>query len=91
MDVANVIAGIDQYLERTGKSSVGPVEANAALEQMGILNDRGLRPGLPLRKLLRDGLLPHAYQPGGKDTEWVIPHSKLQLKHTSIDPSFKAG
>jgi len=59
----------------TEKTTVGPVEANAVLEQAGILDDRAPRPGRPLRVLLREGHIPHAYQVGGKNTVWIIPHS----------------
>lgn len=64
---------IDNYLLQNGKDCIGAVEANALLEKAGILNDSKNRPGSPLRKKLRAGELPHAYQVGRK---WVIPLSK---------------
>jgi hypothetical protein len=78
-DINEFIQRIDQFLEQTGKSSTNPVETNAMLDKAGLLKDSDLRPGLPLRKLLRQGLIPHAYQTGGKGSSWVIPHSPKQL------------
>jgi len=75
MEIKTIIDAIDAYLEKTEKTIIGPVEANVALEQLGILDDRAQRPGRPLRVLLREGLIPHAYQVLGKKTAWVIPHS----------------
>lgn len=67
-----IIARLDRYLEETRQAYITPPEANALLAQEGILADSVHRPGLPLRKLLREGLLPHAYQEG---PFWHIPHS----------------
>ena len=66
---------IDDYLTRTGRTSIEPVEANALLAKAGILHDSKDRPGKPLRDLLRKGQLPHAFQSGGKGSSWTIPHS----------------
>ena len=70
-----IIKFLDDYLTKSGKASIEPVEANALLEKAGILSDSLDRPGLPLRRLLRKGHLPHAYQANGKNTPWTIPHS----------------
>lgn len=67
-----IIKFLDEYLTKTKRESIGAVEANALLEDAGILNDREERPGLPLRKMLRAGALPHASKNG---VNWVIPHS----------------
>ncbi len=75
-DINAIIAEIDRYLERSGFEYTNPVDANKHLEKVGLLRDSKHRPGKPLRDLLRAGLLPHAYQPGGKGTIWIIPHSK---------------
>ncbi len=70
-----IIKFLDDYLTRTGRKRIGAVEANAILAKAGILPDCKDRPGKPLRDLLRKGLIPHAYQSGGKGSEWIIPHS----------------
>lgn len=67
---------LDEYMETMGLDSLDPVTANRILEKAGILNDTKVRPGKPLRDLLRKELLPHSYQVGGKGSKWVIPHSK---------------
>lgn len=66
---------IDNYLTKSGRAEIDPVEANALLEKAGILHDSKDRPGKPLRDLLRKGELPHAFQTGGKGSSWKIPHS----------------
>jgi hypothetical protein len=66
---------LDDYLTRTGRKSIDPVEANALLAKAGILRDSKDRPGKPLRDLLRKGQLPHAFQSGGKGSSWTIPLS----------------
>ncbi len=76
---------LDDYLRKTGKESIGTVEANALLDKAGVLKDNPQRPGLPLRNKLRNGELPHAYQKAGKGSEWIIPHS------TAERPAGKAG
>ena len=76
---------LDDYLRKTGKESIGTVEANALLDKAGVLKDNPQRPGLPLRNKLRNGELPHAYQKAGKGSEWIIPLS------TAERPAGKAG
>ena len=66
---------LDEYLRKTGRESIGAVEANALLDKAGILKDNPQRPGLPLRNKLRKGELPYAYQVAGKGSEWIIPLS----------------
>jgi hypothetical protein len=79
-DIKAIITYLDTYLTRTGQTSIDPVEANAVLAKAGLLSDSKDRPGKPLRNLLRDGQLPHAFQSGGKGSSWTIPHS---IKRTS--------
>ena len=69
---------LDEYLQKTGRESIGAVEANALLDKAGILKDNPQRPGLPLRNKLRNGELPYAYQVAGKGSEWVIPLSTAE-------------
>ncbi|HMR47382.1 MAG TPA: DNA-deoxyinosine glycosylase [Bacteroidia bacterium] len=66
---------LDDYLTKSGKTSIDPVEANSLLDREGILRDNKNRPGKPLRDLLRKGQLPHAFQAEGKGSNWIIPHS----------------
>ena len=77
-DIKEIINYLDTYLTRTGRPSIDPVEANAVLAKAGLLSDSKDRPGKPLRNLLRDGQLPHAFQSGGKGSSWTIPHSSKQ-------------
>ena len=77
-DIQKIIKAIDDELKRTGKKYLTPPEANKILEKMHILNDRDARSGLPLRKLLRKGRIPHAYQIDGKGSEWRIPYSSYK-------------
>jgi len=82
-----IIQHIDNYLTRTGKPTIDPVEANAILAKAGLLRDSKDRPGKPLRELLRKGQLPHAFQSGGKGSAWTIPHSsKRPSKTFKINP-----
>lgn len=73
-----IIQYLDDFLTRTGRTSISPVEANTILERAGLLKDSKTRPGKPLRDLLRKGQLPHAFQSNGKGSGWIIPHSYRQ-------------
>lgn len=70
-----IIKFLDDYLTKSGRADIDPVEANDLLAKAGILKDSKDRPGKPLRDLLRKGKLPHAFQAGGKGSGWTIPHS----------------
>lgn len=70
-----IIKFIDDYLTKSGRADIDPVEANALLAKAGILKDSKDRPGKPLRDLLRKGQIPHAFQVSGKGSSWKIPHS----------------
>lgn len=82
-----VIEYLDNYLTRTGRASIDPVEANAILAKAGILSDSKDRPGKPLRDLLRNGKLPHAFQSGDKGSSWTIPHSSKRTTSSSNYPT----
>jgi hypothetical protein len=75
-NLSKIISAIDSYLEQKHRTSIGPVEANTMLAKKRILKDDDTHPGLPLRLILRNGEIPHAYQPGGKGSDWLIPRSK---------------
>ena len=88
-DITKIIKTFDEELERTGKSYLTPPKGNLILERKGLLNDRSERSGLPLRKLLRQGKIPHAFQTGGKGSEWRIPHSSSKNSMLSNYPAIK--
>lgn len=71
--IHDIIQFIDNWLIKNSKAYITPPEANDLLEKAGLLNDRKERAGSVLRKLLRNGMLPHAYQIDGR---WFIPCSK---------------
>jgi len=87
-DIKTIISYLDNYLTQTGQISIDAVSANAILSKAGLLTDSKDRPGKPLRNLLRDGKLPHAFQSGGKGSSWTIPHTNKQAfkidKETNI-------
>ncbi len=84
-EIAKIIEFIDGILTKRGIDYIRPVEANKLLDEAKLLNDReGKWSGLPLRKLLRDGKIPHAFQTGGKYSPWHIPLSKAKVKHTPM-------
>jgi hypothetical protein len=70
-----IIEILDHYLEQHDFKAIGSVEANAVLAREGLLDDNDLHPGFPLRQLLREGKIPHAYQLNGYRSRWLIPHS----------------
>ena len=89
-DIQRIIKAIDDELKRSEKKYLTPPEANRILKEMNILNDIGARSGLPLRKLLRKGKIPHAYQINGKGSEWRIPYSVYKNSNPSISSEQKA-
>ena len=65
---------LQRHMRTTGGSELDAVTAGAILDKAGVLRDSQQRPGLPLRKLLRDGLIPGAYQiPARPYGRWHIP------------------
>lgn len=76
-----IIAAIDDFLVKRKQEFTTPAEINNYLERIGLLNDSVARPGLPLRKLLRDGEISHAYQIG---SNWRIPLSGNKTIPNSI-------
>lgn len=80
-DITRIIALIDKYLETTGLNRVGANEISIYLDKNGALSHS--TKGQPLRKLLRDGKIPNAEQPGGKGTSWFIRHSNSKYATVS--------
>lgn len=68
--VTSSLAAINAAIQRLACASpdrrVTAVEAAAELDRQGLLGDSANRRGLPLRRLLRDGKINHAYQEGGR-------------------------
>ena len=83
-NITQIIEYIDEYLIRNNQTDITPVDANKILAQAGLLSDSKDRPGRPLRKLLREKKILHAYQIGNK---WHIPHSKSGQKRASTHPA----
>lgn len=69
---------LDYYLVKNKKTFISAPEANKILEEAGLIKDNKRNPGKPLRKLLRAGYFPHAYQKSGKSSRWIIPKSKSE-------------
>jgi hypothetical protein len=64
------ISAINAALQRLAcadpRGEVTAVEAAAELDRLGLLRDSPARPGLPLRRLLREGRFEHTRQDGGR-------------------------
>ncbi len=69
-----LIEFLDAYLDKHHLDGLSSAEASRVLEEAGLISDDAQRPGDTVRKLLRDGEIPHAYKEAGK---WVIPHSPV--------------
>ena len=73
-----IIKKIDEYLEKNNLNEVKAVEAAEYLDRIGVLKDSKSRPGLPLRNILRDNLIPNAeyrIKPWNTRGNWFIHHS----------------
>ena len=75
-DILKITAAIDTMIEQSGSQDTNPVTVNDMLDRLGLLKQSTIRRGINLRNLLRAVHFPHAYQPGGKGTEWIIPYSR---------------
>ncbi len=72
-----VVRAIDAFLDANNKTETTPTDVASYLDKKGILRDSIHRPGLPLRKLLRNGKIPNAHQNGNK---WIILRSNFKPK-----------
>lgn len=70
MDISKINDFLQENLRRKGLYEVSAVEAARWLNQAGLLRDSLSRPGLPLRKLLRDGKIVGQRQEPNK--RWFI-------------------
>jgi len=75
MRIKDIIKAIDTFLKLSGKLATTPKEANAVLHMLRLSNQSRIHGGFNVRRMLRQGKIPHGYQPKGKWSEWVIPHS----------------
>lgn len=71
-DQHEIIRFIDDYLRKHDLEGLAVADAARLLNEAGLLPDDGQNPGEPLRKLLRDGEIPHARKEQGR---WFIPGS----------------
>ena len=67
-----IIQFLDDYLAQNAIEGLSAAEASRLLDEAGLLADDPSKPGEPLRRLLRDGSIPHAQKVQGK---WFIPPS----------------
>jgi hypothetical protein len=63
-------ATLDAHLRGERMPEISAVAAAAVLDRAGVLADSGDRPGLPLRRYLRDGRIANAYQTSAR--RWFI-------------------
>lgn len=61
-DIKGINAHLQSRLLAESREEVNAVEAARWLDEQGLLADRNDRPGLPLRRLLRKGLIDGAEQ-----------------------------
>lgn len=87
-DIDRIIRLIDNYLEMKGIDCAGANEISSYLEAQRALSYS--TKGQPLRKLLREGKIPNAFQPGGKGTTWIISHSAVNRAAGRPDTRTKA-
>ena len=73
-NINKIIGLIDAYLEKKHMIEAEANEIARFLDRQGVLNYS--TKGQPFRKLLREGKIPNAEQPAGKNTSWYIRHSK---------------
>ena len=57
LDLEHINRFLQDCLTKAGRQEVSAVEAANWLDEAGILSDRPNRRGLPLRRLLRNGLI----------------------------------
>ncbi len=67
-----IIQFLDDYLAKNALDGLSAAEASRLLDEAGLLADDASKPGESMRRLLRDGGVPHAHKVQGK---WFIPCS----------------
>ena len=77
-DIARINDYLQRRLQRELRQEITAVDAAKWLDQSGLLRDRPQRPGLPLRNLLRAGLIQCAEQrPAQPYGRWWIRRCEL--------------
>ena len=84
-NVVSIIVTIDRYLTETGRPYLTDTEANKLLAEAGTLEDSQSDPGMPLRKILKRRLIPHAYREGEGNAGWRIPNSGGDVAQCKAD------
>ena len=87
-DQHEIIRFIDDYLRKHDLEGLAVADAARLLNEAGLLPDDGQNPGEPLRKLLRDGEIPHARKEQGR---WFIPASGAAASGESASPTSVSG
>lgn len=75
-----IIKFLDDYLVRNALDGLSAAEASRLLDEAGLLADDVSKPGESMRRLLRDGSIPHAHKIQGK---WFIPRSSSAVFATA--------
>lgn len=84
--IKTIITVLNKYMMKTGQTRIGAVEAAEYLDKLGYL-PLGKRNGKALRDMLRDGKIPNAIQPGGKNHAWYILYSGDEIEKSYVSPS----
>lgn len=88
VNASELRAFLDDELRERDLDEVEAVEAAAWLDEAGLLADSASRRGLPLRRLLRAGVLPHVVQrPPVPNGRWFVVRSPE--RSTNLDSSRK--
>lgn len=74
-----IIQFLDDYLVKNALDGLSAAEASRLLDEAGLLADDPSKPGESMRRLLRDGSIPHAQKIQGK---WFIPRSARTVTET---------
>ena len=83
-DIDKINDFIQSYLKKKGLSQTTPVDVSPHLEKAGLLKDSKARPGLPLRRLCRNGEIHCSSQPNGRN--WIIEYDpNYELRSSSND------
>lgn len=83
---AEIIKFIDDYLAKNDLDGLPAAEASRLLNEAGLLADDPSKPGEPMRRVLRDGGIPHAHKVQGR---WFIPRSSRPASATADVVSLK--
>jgi len=80
-DQHEIIRFIDDYLRKHDLEGLAVADAARLLNEAGLLPDDGQNPGEPLRKLLRDGEIPHARKSRGAGSFPLPARPQVAKRH----------